>query len=88
MKRLIVNGDPGVRMDGVIEYDGEELTCFQVTRNGDYHGPDRVQLWCVVGTEDERETFQKREFIPHFLDVERVDAEAVDVLKEAGDLAV
>ncbi len=88
MKRLIIDGDPGVRMDGVIEYDGEELVCFQVTRNGDYHGPDRVQLWCVVGTEDERETFDRREFIPHFLNVERVDAEAVDVHQRAGDLAV
>jgi hypothetical protein len=88
MRRLIVDGDPGVRMDGIIEYDGEELVCFQVTRNGDYHGPERVQLWCVVGTEDEREDFDRRDFVPHFLDVERVDAEAVEVLKRAGDLAV
>ncbi|PSQ39100.1 hypothetical protein BRD13_04900 [Halobacteriales archaeon SW_5_70_135] len=88
MRRLIVDGDPGVRTDGVIEYDGEELVCFQVTRNGDYHGPDRVQLWCVVGTEDERGTFDRRDFVPHFLDVERVDAEAVEVLERAGDLAV
>jgi hypothetical protein len=88
MRRLIVDGDPGVRMNGVIEYDGEELVCFQVTRNGDYHGPDRVQLWCVVGTEDERGTFDRRDFVPHFLDVERVDAEAVEVLERAGDLAV
>ncbi len=88
MRRLIIDGDPGVRMNGVIEYDGEELVCFQVTRNGDYHGPDRVQLWCVVGTEDEREAFERREFIPHFLDVERADAGAVDVIKRAGDLAV
>lgn len=88
MRRLIIDGDPGVRMNGVIEYDGEELVCFQVTRNGDYHGPDRVQLWCVVGTADERDAFEQREFIPHFLDVERVDAGAVDVLKRAGDLAV
>ncbi|PSQ40516.1 hypothetical protein BRD10_02095 [Halobacteriales archaeon SW_12_71_31] len=88
MRRLIVDGDPGVRTDGVIEHDGEELVCFQVTRNGDYHGPNRVQLWCVVGTEDERETFDQRDFVPHFLDVERVDAEAVEVLERAGDLAV
>ena len=88
MRRLIVDGDPGVRMDGIIEYDGEELVCFQVTRNGDYHGPERMQLWCVVGTEDERETFDRRDFVPHFLDVEWVDAEAVEVLKRAGDLAV
>jgi hypothetical protein len=88
MKRLIINGDPGVRRDGVIEYDGEEYTCFQVTRNGDYHGPDRVQLWCVVGDEDEYETYARQEFVPHFLDVELIDAEAVTVIKRAGDLAV
>jgi hypothetical protein len=88
MRRLIIDGDPGVRMDGVIEYDGEELVCFQVTRNGDYHGPEQVQLWCVVGDESERETFETRDFIPHFLDVERVDAGAVEVVRRAGDLAV
>ncbi len=81
MRRLIINGDPGIRTGAVLEHDDEELVCFQVTRNGDYYGPDRVQLWCVVGTEDERETFERRAFVPHFLDVERVDAEAVDVVE-------
>lgn len=88
MRRLIINGDPGIRKDAVIEHDGEERICFAVTRQGDWHGPDRVQLWCVIGTEAERETFEKRNFIPHFLEVDRIDAEAVDVIKAKGDLAV
>jgi hypothetical protein len=88
MKRLIINGDAGVRQNGMIQYDGQEYVCFQVTRNGDYHGPDEVQLWCIIGDESEREDFDKRNFIPHFLDVERIDADAVDVIKRAGDLAV
>jgi hypothetical protein len=88
MKRLIVNGDPGIRQDATITHDGEEKVCFQVTRNGDYHGPDRVQLWCIVGTEDEREDFDRRNFIPHFLEVDRLEAEDVDVIKGKGDLAV
>jgi len=88
MRRLIINGDPGIRTDAVIEHDGEERICFSVARQGDWHGPERVQLWCVIGTEDERESFEKREFIPHFLDVDRVDAEAVTVISEKGDLAV
>lgn len=88
MERLIVIGDPGIRKDATIRRDGEEKVCFQVTRNGDYHGPERVQLWCIVGTEDEREDFERRNFIPHFLDVEKIDAEDVDVIKGKGDLAV
>ncbi len=88
MRRLIINGDPGIRKDAVIEHDGEERICFSVTRQGAWHGPERVQLWCVIGTEDEREPFEKRQYIPHFLDVDRVDAEAVTVLSEKGDLAV
>jgi hypothetical protein len=88
MKRLIIDGNPGIRRDAVIEFDGQEYVCFQVTRNGDWHGPDRPQLWCVVGDEDEREDYDKRNFVPHFLDVERADAGAVDVVKKAGDLAV
>jgi len=88
MKRLIVDGDPGFRVDAEIEVDGEDLVAFQVTRNGDWHGPDRVQLWCVVGTEDEREAFDTRQFVPHFLDVERVDAAAVEVRSKGGDLIV
>ena len=81
MKRLIVFGDPGIRKDAVIEHDGEEYHCFQVTRNGEWYGPDEVQLWCVIGSEDEYEDFQKRNFVPHFLDVVTVDAEELDVIR-------
>jgi hypothetical protein len=88
MKRLIIHGDPGIRKDAVIEVDGEELVCFQVTRNGDWHGPDEVQLWCTVGQEDERETFARRDFIPMHLEVQNVDAEVVEVVSSKGDLAV
>ena len=88
MKRLIIHGNPGIRKDAVIEVDGEELVCFGVARQGDWHGPDRVQLWCTVGTEDERETFDRRTYVPHWLEVETIDAEALDVKKRAGDMAV
>ena len=88
MKRLIIHGDPGIRKDAVIEYDGQEYVCFGVSRQGEWHGPDRPQLWCTVGTEDEREDFEKRNFIPMRMDVEDVDAGAVDVIQRAGDLAV
>lgn len=88
MKRLIILGDPGLRKGGIIEHDGDERHVFSVSRNGEFHGPDEVQLWCIIGTEDEREDFQKRNFIPHFLDTERVDAGTVDIVKAAGDMAV
>jgi hypothetical protein len=88
MKRLIIHGDPGIRKDAVIEVDGEELVCFAIARQGDWHGPDEVQLWCTVGTEDERETFQRRDFIPMHMDVMDVDAAAVEVLSAKSDLAV
>ncbi len=88
MKRLIIHGDPGVRKDGIVEVDGREYTLFQVTRNGDWHGPDRVQLWCIAGQPDEQEDFEKQKYIPHFLEVEAVEAEEVDVKKRAGELAV
>lgn len=83
-----MHGDPGMRKDAEITVDGEDLVAFQVTRNGDWHGPEEVQLWCIVGTEDEREAFVEREFTPHFLDVERVDAAEVEVRKKGGDLIV
>jgi hypothetical protein len=83
MKRLIIHGDPGVRKDAVIEVDGEEYTVFGVARQGEWHGPDRVQLWCTVGGEDERETYERREFITMHLDTESVEAEAVDVVQKA-----
>ncbi|MCU4741429.1 hypothetical protein OB955_11450 [Halobacteria archaeon AArc-m2/3/4] len=88
MKRLIIHGDPGIRKDAVIEYDGEELTCFGINRNGEWHGPERVQLWCTVGDESEREDYQKRNYVPHFMDVDRADAEEIEVLSEKGALEV
>ncbi|MGM0591638.1 MAG: HAH_0734 family protein [Halobacteriota archaeon] len=84
MQHLIVRGDPGIRKDAVINYDGKEQVCFSIQRQGDYHGPDEVQLWCVIGTEDERPVFDKREYVPHFLDVEAVDADTVDVVTRGG----
>lgn len=88
MKRLIIHGDPGIRKDGIIRYDGMEQRLFSVTRNGDWHGPSEVQLWCIIGTDDERETFERREFIPHFLETERTQAGEIEVIKAKGDLAV
>ncbi len=88
MKRLIIHGDPGVRKDGIVEVEGEEYTLFQVTRNGDWHGPKRVQLWCIAGDESEQEDFDMQNYIPQFLDVIAVDKEEVTVKKRAGDLAV
>ncbi|MFB6117532.1 HAH_0734 family protein [Halosegnis sp.] len=88
MRQLIIHGDPGIRKDAVIELDGEELHCFSVKRQGDWHGPDEVQLWCTVGTEEEAETFARREFIPMHLETEDVDADEVTVIKAKGELAV
>ncbi|WP_101296301.1 HAH_0734 family protein [Halegenticoccus soli] len=88
MQHLIVRGDPGIRKGAIIEYDGEEQICFAIQRQGDYHGPDEVQLWCTIGTEDEREAYEKREYVPHFLDVDAIDAEALDVIKARGKMAV
>lgn len=88
MQYLIVLGDPGIRKEAIIDYDGKEQTCFSIQRQGDYHGPDRVQLWCTIGTEGEREAYEKREYVPHWLDVETIDAEALDVIKAAGDRAI
>ncbi|WP_246999144.1 HAH_0734 family protein [Halosolutus gelatinilyticus] len=88
MKRLIIHGDPGIRKGAIIDYDGEEVICFGINRNGEYHGPKEVQLWCTVGTEDEFEDFEKRNYMPHFLDVDRVDADAVEVVRPRGDLAI
>ena len=88
MKRLIIMGDPGVRKGGVIEYDGEELVCFAINRQGEWHGPETVQLWCTVGTTDETEAFERREFIPMHLDVDSVDADAVTVKQRTGELSL
>ena len=84
MKKLIVRGDPGIRRDAVIEWDGEERICFAIDRQGEFHGPDEVQLWCTIGTEEEREAFDKREYVPHFLEVDSVDAEALTVIQKRG----
>lgn len=89
MKRLIIDGDPGVRKDATIAYDDEEsVHVFNVNRQGEWHGPERVQLWCTVGDEDELETFQTRDYIPHHLEVDRVEAEAVEILSEKNPLSV
>lgn len=88
MKQLIIHGDPGIRKGAIVDYDGEELVCFSINRNGEWHGPERVQLWCTVGTENEYEDFQRRNYMPHFLEVDRVEAEAVDVVRAKGDLSV
>ncbi|WP_435360579.1 HAH_0734 family protein [Haloarchaeobius sp. DFWS5] len=81
MKRLIIHGDPGIRKGAVVKYDDEEVRCFSISRNGEWHGPDRVQLWCVVGNDDEKEDFELQNYIPHHLEVDRVDAEAVEVIQ-------
>ncbi|ELZ13822.1 hypothetical protein C479_03216 [Halovivax asiaticus JCM 14624] len=83
MKQLIIHGDPEIRKDAVLSIDGEEVVCFGINRMGEWHGPDRVQLWCTVGTEDEREAYELRSYIPHFLDVEHYDADEVTVVEAA-----
>ncbi|MFB6185160.1 MAG: HAH_0734 family protein [Haloarculaceae archaeon] len=84
MKKLIIHGDPGVRKDGKIRVDDEEYVCFGISRQGEWHGPDRVQLWCTVGSEDERETFERREYVSMHLDTTDVDAADVEVLQKKG----
>jgi hypothetical protein len=84
VKKLIIRGDPGIRRDARIEVDGEELVCFGIDRQGEFHGPDDVQLWCTVGRPDERETFYRREYVPHFLETVAIDAAAVTVISRAG----
>jgi len=88
MKRLIIYGDPGIRKGGIIRYDGEEQRLFSVTRNGDWHGPSAVQLWCLIGTDEETEAFERQDYIPHFLEVDRVDATEIDVIESKGELAI
>jgi hypothetical protein len=83
MKKLILRGDPGIRKDAVIEVDGEEYVCFGVSRQGDWHGPDRPMLWCTVGTEEERETYDRREYVPNHLETINTDAEAVSVVESS-----
>lgn len=88
MKNLIIDGDPGIRTDAVIEYEDEEYICFSVKRQGDWHGPERVQLWCTIGIEDEREAFEYRDYVPMHLDTVRADSEAITVISASNDLAV
>jgi hypothetical protein len=83
MQRLLIHGDPGIRKDAVIEYDGAEYVCFAISRQGDWHGPEEPQLWCTIGTEDEREAFERRKFIPMHLDTDDVDADAIEIVEEA-----
>ena len=86
MKQLIIHGDPGIRKGAVIRLGDEEVVCFGIQRQGEYHGPERVQLWCTVGDRDEVENYERREYVPHFLDIERVDAADVEVVSPQGDL--
>lgn len=79
MQKLIIRGDPGIRKGAVIEYDGEEYVCFGINRQGDWNGPEDPQLWCTIGSEEERETYERRRYIPMFLDVEAVDDSEIDV---------
>ncbi|MFT4922437.1 MAG: hypothetical protein ACI8XM_001652 [Haloarculaceae archaeon] len=79
MRRLIIHGDPGIRKGAVIEYDGEEWTCFGINRNGDWHGPDRPQLWCTIGKEAEREDFERRNYISNHLEVDALDADEITI---------
>lgn len=88
MHHLVINGDPGIRKDAVIEVDGEELVCFSVKRQGDWHGPEQVQLWCTVGQEDEREAYERREYISVHLDVERYEADQIEVVQKGGTLNI
>ena len=88
MRKLIVHGALDMRNDAVIDYDDEEYVVFSIQRQGDYHGPDEPQLWCTIGKEEEREAFEKREFVPHWLRVDTIDAEALDVVKAKTNLSV
>lgn len=83
MKQLIIHGDPGIRKNAVIEFDGEEYVCFGISRQGDWHGPDRPQLWCTVGSEDEREDYQRRQYIPMHLETMAADADAITVVEKS-----
>jgi len=82
MKKLIIHGNPGVRKGGVIEYDGEGSgTCSASTSRARVARARGTPVWCTIGKDDERETFQYQDFIPMHLETENVDAEAVDVIR-------
>jgi hypothetical protein len=82
MQKLIIRGNPGVRKGGIIEYDGEEYVCFGVAKQGEWHGPDEVMLWCTIGKESEREDYERRNYVPMHLKTESVDAEDLEVVQE------
>ncbi len=84
MQKLIIRGDPGIRKGAVIEYDGEEFVCFSIHRQGEWYGPDRVQLWCTIGTPDEQDSFNRQEYIPMHLETDAVGAEEITVVDAAG----
>ena len=86
MKKLIIHGNPGVRKGGLIEYDGEEWIVFAVNVQGEWHGPEEPQLWCTIGKEEERETFQYQDYISMHLDTEDIDAEDVDVIRRKAEV--
>lgn len=79
MKRLIIHGDPGLSRGDCIAIDGTEYELFSITVNGEWHGPSKPQLTCIIGSADERDAFEERDFTPHFLETERIDAAAIDV---------
>lgn len=83
MKQLIIEGDPGIRKNTVIEYEDEQYVCFGVNRQGDWHGPDNPQLWCTIGSEDERETFELQNYIPLHLETLTADAGDISVVQSA-----
>ncbi|ERH10722.1 MAG: hypothetical protein J07HX64_02500 [halophilic archaeon J07HX64] len=81
MRRFIICGDPGIRKRAVIEYDGRRYVRFGINRQGDWYGPEQPQFWCTVGSADEEEAYERREYIPMHLDVEAIDADEVEVLR-------
>jgi hypothetical protein len=83
MQKLIIHGDPGIRKGATIEYEGSEFVCFGINRQCEWNGPDEVQLWCTVGTPDEKESYERREYIPMHLDVDDADAEEISVIEAA-----
>jgi hypothetical protein len=85
MKNLIIQGNPDLRKGGRIQYDGDEYTVYSINVQGEWHGPDRPQLWCTIGSEDERETFETQEYIPMHLPTEDVAVEDIEVLRERAE---
>ena len=61
---------------------------FRNQRSGRLARPGRAPALVYRGTEDEREAYDKREYVPHWLDVDTIDAEELDVIKAKGELSV